>query len=195
MEFEKCEPNGHLISSDLKYIFNEYIGTLTLYNLSITKKGMYLISISISTNHSQFQNFNCSSKTVLVNKRNMTDLPNQRNDSNIFLTFDEKLTLLNQQSLNTFKCLIYNCLILKNDLDLKSEINFRNDERQFFLTAHGFESNFFRLFSSLQNFSLSNDSILKSANINQKQVVFDNLQLATNITKTADSQNNDMVLK
>jgi hypothetical protein len=190
LEYETCRPDGQLIASN--FTINEQTGTITLCNLSITKKGMYLISFSIITNHSKSQSFNCSSKTILV-KHSNTFIRTEKSEPNIVLTFDGNPTHFDR-NLDKYKLLIYNCLINQYDLTLNNEIIFRANETKFFLTANGSLENKIKLFSSLRsNFSFSNELILKSAIINQQEFKFNNTKNELYIIQPSDSRINENV--
>ena len=192
MEYETCLPDGKLIASNLNFTVNEQTGTIKLCNLSITKKGMYLISFSIIANHSKSQSFNCSSKTIIV-KHSKTYIKDEKSEPNIVLTFGGNPTHF-EQNLDKYKLIIYNCLINQYDLVLNNEIIFRENEMKFFLTSNGSLENFIKLFSSLRsNFTFSNELILKSAIINQQELIINNTQNELYIKQPSDSRINENV--
>ncbi len=191
MELGKCKPEGKLLKPNMDYTFNKHTEVVTLYGLRITKKGMYIISISINTNNTKFQKIDCSSKTILV-KEKTSAIRTLNNDSNIILTFSGNSTL-NHKILNEYKTILYNCFILENGLNLKSEIIFQENENKFFLTVNDPEESVLKLIPTFENFSISGDFILKSVSINQKYFTFHNLQQVPYIIKEKDSENYDMV--
>ena len=193
MELGKCKPEGKLLIPNMDYTFNKHTEDVTLYDLRITKKGMYIISITINTNNSKFQTIDCSSKTILVKEKSTSAIRTQNNDSNIILTFGGNSTL-SHKILNEYKTILYNCFILQNGLNLKNEIIFQENKIQFFLTVNDPEESVLKLIPSFENFSISSDFLLRSASINLKYFTFYNLQQVPYTIKEKDSQNYDMVL-
>ena len=194
MELGQCKPEGKLLIPNMDYKFNKHTEVVTLHDLRITKKGMYIISITINTNNSKIQKIDCSSKTILVKEKRTSAIRTQYNDSNIILKFGGNFTL-NHKILNEYKTILYNCFILQNGLNLKSEIIFQENENQFFLTVNDPEESVLKLIPNFENFSITGDFILKSAIINPKYFTIYNLQQVPYIIKENDSQNYDMVLK
>ena len=190
-EHETCQTNGTLITSNLDPEFDKNTGTASFYNLRITKKGMYLISVKVKTNKKEAK-FECLSKPILIRKDTTSILANQNKEQNIDLTFNGNSKLLNQNSLKINEIMLYNCIINENDLNLQGSITFIEKNMKFKLVAKGLIENFPKFLLSLKNVSLSNEMTLNTTIINKKEYNVSNLQHVPSIIQS--SQNNDTVI-
>ena len=185
-DLEKCKQNGTLISSSPNAEFDTFSGIASFNNLNITQKGMYLILVKVKTINSNDYIFKCLSKPILVKSSKLASLSAIIEEKNIHLTFNINFTSFGRDSLKIYETMIYNCIVMSNNLSIQTPISF-NGETISVLGSSGTKESYTKLIASLNNFSLSHDVILKSVLVNQKEYTFSRLKQSDDTRNTYDS--------
>ena len=125
---------------------------------------MYLIVVDVRTVNTNQYNFDCISTPIVV-KKSSQSLKSTENDApNIYLTFNGNFSS-NKQKLKHFESMLYNCILVKHDLNLDRSITLYEGSIKAVMSSSGTAQSFANLVADLANFTLDTDVILVSGTI------------------------------
>lgn len=155
----KCTAAGSLNSSTSQVIFDSNTGLATFTNLVFSSSGSYVLSFSVRSSSNEF-NFNCLSKKILVTSDTLV-VPSTQ--PNVRISFDADYNK-NLENIEAFKSMFYNCLILKFNISLTSDI-YAYAGSIVFEANIADSSNVSGLVTETQTFCLNSNTCIKSASI------------------------------
>jgi hypothetical protein len=125
---------------------------------------MYLIVVDVRTVNTSQYNLNCISTPIVV-KKSSQSLKSAENDApNIYLTFYGNFSG-NKQKLKHFESMLYNCILVKHELNLDRSITLYEGSIKAVMSSSGTAQSFANLVADLANFTLDTDVILVSGTI------------------------------